>query len=413
MTARGIGVRELARSSGYTHGHISDLRNGRKRPSPEAAQDLDDALGAGGELAALASQAAPGRPRRHVTWDDAAGAETVSVPCRTPDGRIIFVTVPRRTFLQGMGAAAALGAVGVPLSADAGRPAERFLLARRMLRDVDNLSGPRDVIPLAARQVAVMRQLSGSARGGDLRELVLVQIQFADLLGWLYQDCGDYEAARHWLDRALEWSHVAGEQDSVAFILARKSQLAGDMRDPAEAVALAEAAIRQAGPGSRLGAVAATYASHGYAIAGDRAACDRLCEQARSALDAAGGSGLPWAQFFDEPYIDVHHARSLTVLGDCRTAAERFRAALSRLQPAYYRDRGVYLAREATAYAGAGEAEHAAGLGAEALAIGIETRSGRIFAELADLEQALAPAASASAVARFRTAMDAAVLRPA
>ena len=229
MTARGIGVRELARSSGYTHGHISDLRNGRKRPSPEAAQDLDDALGAGGELAALASQAAPGRPRRHVTWDDAAGAETVSVPCRTPDGRIIFVTVPRRTFLQGMGAAAALGAVGVPLTADAGRPAGAV-----------------------------------SARAQDAQ--------------------------------------------------GRRQPVRPSRRDPAR------------GPPGR---------------------------------------------------------------------------------------RGVYLAREATAHAGAGEAEHAAGLGAEALAIGIETRSGRIFAELADLEQALAPAASASAVARFRTAMDGAVLRPA
>ena len=323
------------------------------------------------------------------------------------------MTVPRRTFLQGMGAAAALGAVGVPLSADAGRPAERFLLARRMLRDVDNLSGPRDVIPLAARQVAVMRQLSGSARGGDLRELVLVQIQFADLLGWLYQDCGDYEAARHWLDRALEWSHVAGEQDSVAFILARKSQLAGDMRDPAEAVALAEAAIRQAGrepTGSGRRHVR-------LARLRDRRRPGRLRPALRTGQVRARRGGRQRAAMGAVLRRSLTSTsttpRSLTVLGDCRTAAERFRAALSRLQPAYYRDRGVYLAREATAYAGAGEAEHAAGLGAEALAIGIETRSGRIFAELADLEQALAPAASASAVARFRTAMDAAVLRPA
>jgi transcriptional regulator with XRE-family HTH domain len=44
MAARQVGVRELARRSGYSHGHICDLRSRRKRPSPEAAQDLDDAL---------------------------------------------------------------------------------------------------------------------------------------------------------------------------------------------------------------------------------------------------------------------------------------------------------------------------------------------------------------------------------
>jgi tetratricopeptide (TPR) repeat protein len=312
-------------------------------------------------------------------------------------------------------AAAALGAVSAapPAGSWGARPAERFLLARRMLRDLDNLSGPRDVIPLAGRQVEVMQRLRGSVRGTELRELMLVQIQFADLLGWLHQDCGSYQVAGYWLDRALEWSHIAGDQPSVAFILARKSQLAGDMLNAAEAVAVAEAAMRHAGGETRLRAVAAIYASHGYALAGDRAACDRLCEQARSALDAGGGSGLPWAQFLDMAYIDVHHARSMAVLGDYQPAAERFRAAIDRLQPAYHRDRGVYLAREAAAHAGAGEAEHAADLGTQALAIGSETCSGRIFAELASLEQALAPAASAPAVARFRAAMDAAVLRPA
>jgi hypothetical protein len=122
------------------------------------------------------------------------------------------------------------------------RPAERFVLARKALRDADNLFGPRDVIPPATRQAAVIGQAWRAARGADRQELLQPQIQFADLLGWLHQDCGDYTAARYWLDRALEWSHISGDRYSVAFILARKSQLAGDMRDPAEAVAVADAA---------------------------------------------------------------------------------------------------------------------------------------------------------------------------
>lgn len=57
MATRGIGVRELARRAHYNAGHISNLRNGRARPSPELATDLDAALGADGSLAALVNVA--------------------------------------------------------------------------------------------------------------------------------------------------------------------------------------------------------------------------------------------------------------------------------------------------------------------------------------------------------------------
>lgn len=54
MLARGLGVRELHRRSGYSAGYITQLRQGRRNPSPDAARDLDDALGAGGALAECA-----------------------------------------------------------------------------------------------------------------------------------------------------------------------------------------------------------------------------------------------------------------------------------------------------------------------------------------------------------------------
>jgi len=64
MQARNAGVRELARRSGYTASYISQLRGGKRMPSPHAAADLDDALGAGGALAAAAPVPAreAGRP---------------------------------------------------------------------------------------------------------------------------------------------------------------------------------------------------------------------------------------------------------------------------------------------------------------------------------------------------------------
>jgi transcriptional regulator with XRE-family HTH domain len=54
MDGRGIGVRELARRVPCDAGYVSQLRHGRKQPSPRIAARLDEVLGTGGELAALA-----------------------------------------------------------------------------------------------------------------------------------------------------------------------------------------------------------------------------------------------------------------------------------------------------------------------------------------------------------------------
>ena len=251
--------------------------------------------------------AADGQPA--ASWADGQARDPehgpCEMPCRTSDGRIVFVTVPRRTILQG---AAGLAAFSFTPSSGV-RPAERFLLARRALRDNDNLFGPRDVIPLAVRQLEAMQHAADSLRGADRHELLLPQIQFADLLGWLYQDSCEYGAARHWLDRALEWAHLLRDQSCVTFILSRKSQLACDMSDPGEAVALAEAAMRLAGQDTVLGAVAATYGAHAYALDGDEAASSHLYDWARSAVSA--DDSTPWAAFFGEPYIEVYRAQSL------------------------------------------------------------------------------------------------------
>lgn len=73
MAARGLGVREIARRVPCNPGYISSLRSGGKHPSSRIAERLDDVLGGGGSLVALASgEAAEGGPRRGVL-DELAG----------------------------------------------------------------------------------------------------------------------------------------------------------------------------------------------------------------------------------------------------------------------------------------------------------------------------------------------------
>jgi transcriptional regulator with XRE-family HTH domain len=79
MAARRLGVRELARMVPCNPGHISNLRSGKARPSPELAGILDDRLDAGGTLGALAPEPAPRRPRPASTADDSSADEIAAL----------------------------------------------------------------------------------------------------------------------------------------------------------------------------------------------------------------------------------------------------------------------------------------------------------------------------------------------
>jgi tetratricopeptide (TPR) repeat protein len=362
--------------------------------------------------------------------------DIVEVCCRTPDGRIIFVAVPLRQLTGDPVTAPARAGEPAPAEPDSGdhtstamtrvhrdTPAEHFLIARRTLRDNDNLFGPRDVIPLALRQLAAMRELSLSLDDGDRRDLLLPRIQFADLLGWLYQDSCDYEAAQRWLDRALRWAHGLNDDCCVAFVLARKSQLACDTRDASTAIATAGAAMRLAGRDNLVSAAAATYGAHGHALAGDADTAKRLYDKARVAIRQArtltgpgtghgsapgtGTGSASWMTFLDDAYIDVYHAHSLAVLGHHAAAADGFGAAIAGLRPGFHRDRGVYLAREARSRAATGEHDRAAELAEQALTIGAETRSARIFAELEGIRDVTRAADGHPAVSRLGAALAA------
>jgi len=116
----------------------------------------------------------------------------------------------------------------------------------------------------------------------------------------------------------------------------------------------------------------------------------REFEYVRESLKALDDDpDFPYGLFFDETYVSIQEARSLTVLGRHRLAAEKLRESIELLPGTYRRDRGVYLAWGAHAYLGSRDLDEAVALGEEALAIARETGSGRIMAELIRLRDAL------------------------
>ncbi|MGH3922076.1 MAG: hypothetical protein ACRDTT_04260, partial [Pseudonocardiaceae bacterium] len=70
-----------------------------------------------------------------------------------------------------------------------------------------------------------------------------------------------------------------------------------------------------------------------------------------------------------------------------------------------HRDRGVYLARQAIAHAANHDPDQAVAVGHRALAVGRETGSARIFAELHRLDTSLAGWSDLAAVAQFHEAL--------
>jgi hypothetical protein len=454
----GLSLAELGSLIFYDPSHLGKFERGERVPPRRIAMACDRQLGDTGELVRLweamqatssavigsESEANPGQHEANVIGGVAEPTEDPSVLGKDEDmvslpvlhdGKVIFVSVSRRGLLKLAGATVTLTAAGVSLAsapesaafpapltfAPDANPLEHLQEMRRVLVDNDNLFGPRTIIPTVEQQIQVIQHLRNASHDGDRRRLVQVQASYAEFAGWLHQDTGDFQAARYWTDRALEWSHASSDSDLITFILARKAQIAGDMVDPVQVIDVGQAAEQAARPDTRLAAIAATYTAHGYALQGDSTSCTSAYDRAHRLVDAHDvDPSSPWGAWLDHAYIEAHRARSFAALGRfhqdgrsrsdvatklMRQAADGFDSAIRGMPVGYYRDRGVYLARQAAAHTGAHEPERAAEVAMKALTVGTETGSARILNELKRVDQDLAVWRSVAPVKAFHDAL--------
>ncbi|MZF88251.1 helix-turn-helix transcriptional regulator [Streptomyces sp. SID5643] len=438
---RGLSLRGLAERARIDHSHLARFERAERKADRAQAALLDRELGANGMLFRLWESIDDDRghvanPSAHVAKssvdlalavpDEAASdGEGISVPCRLADGSVVWVALDRRALLRagvGLGAAAAVG-VGSPASAASGSvpglvrkaraasaygstPVEHLRRTRRVLIDTDNLLGPHRAVSAVRDHIEVIQVLRREAKGVDRHDLMELQTQYGELLSWLYQDLGNPKAASYWLDRAMQWSQTVGDGDLSTYVMARKAQLAGDTGDLVDVVDLAEAAQRMARPRSRLAAVARTYEAYGHALRGDADESARAIDDVRNALDGAAADPTPWGVWLNASYVEIHRAQGLEALGKHDQAAEAFADAIRLMPDGYHRDRGVYMARQAVALAGAHAPEQAATIGMHALTVAEDTGSGRITNELARLDKALIPWQREPVVSEFRAAFD-------
>ena len=343
MRQRGMSLRALARAVHHDPSYLSKALRGIKPLGPALARDVDAALGADGEIVAVASASLP-----------------PPVPAEVP---------------------VAPELVGYFSSQLAGHyAADRFL-------------GPGRLIPVAVSQYDLLCDTASTAarpvRGG----LWAVAAGFAALLGWLHQDAGELAASARWHDVMIERAHRSRDPQLVAFALYCKAMLHTDMADGPGVIDLAGAGLAGGSLIPKVRALLLQQEAHGHSLTRDASAAGECGRLLGEAADLVGEirDDYPWGACTAPGWIGTQKATVLTRLGHNREAAALWESVIPQVPASSRRDIGVFSVRHAQALAGAGEPEQAAALARSVMPVAVQSGSARMRTELTALRHRMEP----------------------
>ncbi|GAA4264115.1 helix-turn-helix transcriptional regulator [Dactylosporangium darangshiense] len=301
---RQTSYRALAARVHHGKTHVHDLATGRKAPTPEVAQRLDDALGAGGELAALAAAQTGPVPARDASALDAE-IEALELARRVEASDISDGTLGR---LEHIADRMAMAYAGTP-------PAELLPRVRRHIAYVTKLSEAR--MTLAQR-----------------RRLLVTGGWLALLAATLHVDLRQGSATDAWLATAEQMADHAGHVEIRAWCFETRAWdalTAGKYGDALELSQLAQA-VAPAGSSALIQATAQegrAWARIG-AAADTRDALERVARQVANLKTPEN----PEHHYRYDPAKAISYtATTLSWVGD--SAAEEFaRHAITELEAA-------------------------------------------------------------------------------
>lgn len=257
----------------------------------------------------------------------------------------------------------------------------------------DMFLGPHDLIGTVSAQYELIERLVRSAKGETRRALLRVGAAYAALVGWLYQDAGDLGAAAFWRGITQEIAMRSRDPHLIGYSLVNQAQVRTDLGDGNGVIDLCEATLEDAGRlAPKVRVMALQQQAHGASLVGDRTGVDRLIDQAGGLL-ARVDDDLPWGNACRRTpgYLEVQRATCYGRLGLGGESGALWSQVLDAVPETARRDRGVYLARHATAAAVGGEPDQAVEIARTAVEIAVETRSARMRRELGALERAMRP----------------------
>ena len=406
-------LRELGKLALYDYSRISRAENGEILIPVEQVRVLDKILDADGLLVAL-RQAAEPQPCTPALGLAVVGGDLDSEPVilelRMPDGGSLPVTISRRQFTQLLtsGALASL----LPGATDP-ENAQRLIRAidqparldddvlgyfRRMLAEhytADKMLGPHRLLRPVLAQIEVMDDLRKSAQAPHVEPLMQVLAQYAEMAGWLHQDAGSLDAAAQWSRRATEWAHCAGDQEMVAYMLIRQSNIACLTDDHAAVVQLAAAAQKISGTDPKLTALASQQEARGHALLGNFDPCFARLETAADLLREHPQVSHPnvpvYLHHYDTDTLEEQSAVCYRAAGQGDKAITILQSKIDKMPPTMLRDRGHLTAKLAVAMVHGKEPapDRATELGLSALGAAKQTGSARIRREVRTLQSQL------------------------
>ncbi|WP_328344759.1 helix-turn-helix domain-containing protein [Micromonospora sp. NBC_00421] len=290
--SRGMSLRDLARQIHRGKSYISELETSRTRPSALVAAQLDDALQAGGTLAALVVDLPP------VVADD--------------DARIT----------HNLGRPQRLDVTTVALLAD------RLAEQRRL---DDRLPAPM-LLPTAARQHHTVHQLAGQARGPHADAVREVAAEWTQFLGWLHAEARNDAHAVRLLTEATDQADAINHGPLAAQASNFRGWLERQRGNPRGIVRHFLDAYHTPGANTLQRVGDAIQAAHGYALLDDRVEAMRWMGVASDLTTAAEAATPPVTAYWLSPtFLRLNLGLAFTGLGDPAAAADNLRVGLAGL----------------------------------------------------------------------------------
>lgn len=257
----------------------------------------------------------------------------------------------------------------------------------------DMLLGPHDLIGTVSEQYKLIDNLVRSSAGQTRRGLLGVGAAYAALVGWLYQDAGDIGAAAFWRGVTQEIALRSRDVQLIGYSLVNHAQVRTDLGDGLGVIDLCQAALEEgSGVAPKVRVMALQQQAHGSSLLQDRTAVDQLIDEA-DGLIARVDDDLPWGNACRRTpgYLEVQRATCYGRLGLGVEASALWSQVLAGVPGTARRDRGVYLARHASAAAAARQPDQAVDIAREAAMIAVETGSERMRRELNSLKRTMGP----------------------
>jgi transcriptional regulator with XRE-family HTH domain len=377
---RELSLRGLAKLAPIDYGYLSKIENGRRPGSLPVARAVDKALGANGELVAIARAEQAQRLRSAVPFDPMKRRTLVKWG----------LTAPALADLFTASETGRIGKIGV---ADADELQDSAV----RLYGLDYQHGGASLWQSAAACVGEAYSMLEHGSYGESvgQRLLRATGRIQMCAGWLAFDAGRHDVARSCYTEALALARQAGDAEVETHALANLAFQSNVLGRPREATRFADGAERAASAPhgrARLAAIPQLRRAVALSLTGDAPGSTRAIARARTIIDRdADKPAEEWCAFLGPAELDGVEGTCLMELGQSQQASTLLARAAGSYTDRYARNRALYRVRLARARLDQNEVDGAAEAANAALDdLAGQVASWRVSSELTQVATRLA-----------------------